>query len=56
MIHTTNKKYPLNNQDRAPSLKLAHQDHSTITYETRKQTKTKKQGNKFFNALETPHL
>jgi len=42
VIHTSHKEYQLSSQDRAPSLKLAHQGHSTITCKTTNQTKNKK--------------
>jgi hypothetical protein len=42
VIHTTHKEYPLSNQDRIPSLKPIHQDHSIITYKTKDQAKNKK--------------
>ncbi len=56
MIHTAHIEYPLSSQDRTPSLKLAHQDQSTITYKKQTTPKTEKQENKLFDALETPHL
>jgi hypothetical protein len=54
MIHTAHKEYPLCSQDYAPSLKLTHQSHSTVTCKTTNQPKNKKQEIELFSIIETP--
>jgi hypothetical protein len=52
MIHIAHKEYPLSSQDYTPSLKLAHQDLSTIICKTTNQAKNfKKQKNNFLAFL-----
>jgi hypothetical protein len=56
VIHKVHKKYSLSSQDRAPSLKLAHQGHSIITYKTTNKPKIEKQEIELFDILETLQL